>query len=62
MAAKNDITGDSIQTKVTSKAYSDGWDKIFGNKEDSLPDVEVLEKIVKKELDKMEKFENESKK
>ena len=29
---------------------------------DTMPDVEVLEKIVKKELNKMEKFNNESKK
>lgn len=32
MAAKNDITGDSIKSKVSSKAYADGWDRIFGNK------------------------------
>lgn len=32
MAAKNDVTGDSIQTKGPSKAYSDNWDKIFGQK------------------------------
>jgi len=32
MAAKNDITGDSIQTKGPSKAYSDNYDAIFGKK------------------------------
>lgn len=32
MAAKNDVTGDSIKTKTQSKAYSDNWEKIFKNK------------------------------
>lgn len=32
MAAKNDITGDSIRTKTGNhKAYADGWNRIFGN-------------------------------
>lgn len=26
MAAKNDVTGDSIKTKVTSDAYRSNWD------------------------------------
>lgn len=33
MATKNDVTGDSIQTKAPSKAYSDNWEKIFGKKD-----------------------------
>ena len=32
MVAENDITGDSIQSKVNSKAYQDNLDKIFGDK------------------------------
>ncbi len=33
MAAKNDITGDEIKSKISSsKAYADGWDRIFGKK------------------------------
>jgi|TARA_B110000908_G_scaffold142511_1_gene170744 hypothetical protein len=32
MATKNDITGDTIQTKIGGKDYADGWDRIFGNK------------------------------
>lgn len=32
MSSKNDITGDPIQTRGATKAYSDGWDAIFGNK------------------------------
>lgn len=30
MAAKNDITGDSIISKINSKAYEENIDKIFG--------------------------------
>lgn len=32
MVAKNDITGDSIQTKGNSKAYAENLEKIFGDK------------------------------
>lgn len=32
MAAKNDVTGDSIRTKTSTKAYASGWDRIFGKK------------------------------
>lgn len=28
----NDITGDAIRTRAPSKAYSDGFDRIFGKK------------------------------
>ena len=34
MVTKNEITGDKIQTKPTTKEYADGWDAIFGNKEE----------------------------
>jgi len=33
MASRNDITGDSIQTKSSSQAYRDNWDLAFGKKE-----------------------------
>ena len=33
MVAKNDITGDSIQTKGTSEAYRDNYDLIFRKKD-----------------------------
>lgn len=29
MAAKNDITGDSIKSKPNTDAYAKGWDRIF---------------------------------
>lgn len=32
MAAKNDVTGDAIRTKTSTKAYAAGWDRIFGKK------------------------------
>ena len=32
MVAKNDITGDSIQTKQSSKLYQENLDRIFGDK------------------------------
>ena len=32
MVARNDITGDSIQTKGTSNAYRDNYDLIWGKK------------------------------
>lgn len=32
MAAKNDITGDSIQTRGTSEAFRNNYDLIFGKK------------------------------
>lgn len=32
MVAKNDITGDSIQSRVGSKAYSENVERIFGEK------------------------------
>ena len=32
MATKNDITGDSIQTRGTSEAYRSNYDLIFGKK------------------------------
>tara|TARA_Y100000004_G_C8583213_1_gene273297 strand:+ start:249 stop:449 length:201 start_codon:yes stop_codon:yes gene_type:complete len=32
MTTKNDVTGDLIRSKTDGqKAYSDGWDAIFGN-------------------------------
>lgn len=39
MAAKNDITGHSIQTGVTTKAYEDNWERIFGKKDKKAEEV-----------------------
>lgn len=36
MASKNPITGDEIKTKgVTTDAYRDSWERIFGTRPDS---------------------------
>jgi hypothetical protein len=35
MAAKNDITGDSILSKVSSKAFDEGYDRIWSKKKKS---------------------------
>jgi hypothetical protein len=44
MATKNDVTGDSIRSKLgNQKAYSANWDKIFGKKK----------KVTKKKSEKM---------
>ena len=32
MTTRNDITGDKIQTKPSTEAYSAGYDNIFGKK------------------------------
>lgn len=32
MATRNDITGDSLISKGTTKAYRDNYERIFGNK------------------------------
>ena len=39
MAAKNDITGDSIQTRGISNAYRDNYDLIWGKKKVDNTDV-----------------------
>ena len=33
MATKNNITGDTLITKVNNKNYEDNYDKIFGRKQ-----------------------------
>ena len=47
MTARNDITGDVLQTKNTSDSYREGWDRIFGKKD-------TKEQPVNKELEEKE--------
>ena len=48
MVARNDITGDSIQTKGVTDAYRDNYDAIFGKKKKT--DAEKFdEQVVMKE-------------
>ena len=44
MVAKNDITGDSIQSRNTTKAYEDNFDRIFRNKKKT--DEEKFEEAI----------------
>lgn len=46
MSSKNDITGDAIKTRPMNDKYSEGWDRIFGQRKrafdeaiDSPPDM-----------------------
>ncbi len=43
MVARNDITGDAIQTKGNSNAYRDNYDLIWGKKK-MTPSVENMKK------------------
>lgn len=43
MVARNDITGDAIQTRGSSDAYRDNYDLIFGKKKNKVIDSEVLD-------------------
>jgi len=43
MVARNDITGDAIQTKGNSNAYRDNYDLIWGKKK-MTPKVEDMKK------------------
>lgn len=43
MVARNDITGDAIQTRGVSDAYRDNYDLIFGKKKKKDVDPEVLD-------------------
>lgn len=40
MVAKNDITGDKLQSKLNTKEYEDNFDKIFGKKKHNLERAE----------------------
>tara|TARA_B110000285_G_scaffold178506_1_gene200760 strand:+ start:864 stop:1046 length:183 start_codon:yes stop_codon:yes gene_type:complete len=49
MTTKNDITGDSIQSRHSGqKKYADNWEKIFGKKkgqaQQDLPSAEDIQK------------------
>lgn len=43
MVARNDITGDAIQTRGSSDAYRNNYDLIFGKKKNKVVDSEVLD-------------------
>lgn len=43
MVTKNDVTGDAIQTKVSSKAYLNNYDSIFNKKDFKTKQKELTE-------------------
>lgn len=47
MASKNDITGDTIQSKTLSKQGRDNWDNIFGKKKKTVESVKKHKDINK---------------
>jgi len=52
MVAKNDITGDSIQSKVTSQKYRDNYDDIFRKVDHKEGDeVDQLNRIKETDID-----------
>lgn len=56
MAAKNDVTGDSIKTKTgNATAYAKGWDRIFGSKrtKDRTPSGELAEPVRRRAANKV---------
>lgn len=42
--SKNDITGDRIRSKPTSKQYQDNWDLVFDKKAAKLKRAESLKR------------------
>jgi hypothetical protein len=40
MTAKNDITGDKLQSKITNKKFRDNWDNIFFSMETKKEQIE----------------------
>lgn len=48
MATKNDVTGDTIQTKNTSDLYRQNWEKIFGKKKKKKDDQRASNGNVRK--------------
>lgn len=54
MVARNDITGDSIQTRGTSKAFLDNYDLIFRKKTNTIEEStkeEFLQELVNADHD-----------
>lgn len=52
MTARNDITGDSIQSRVPSQQYKDNWDKIFGEALEEVQEVRQESRTLYEELEK----------
>ncbi len=42
MTSVNDITGDLIKSRSSNDKYREGWERIFGNKEEVPPPAEEV--------------------
>ena len=49
MVAKNEFTGDMIQSKPPTDAYKNGWERIFGNKQKQEADKPPVDDTTKPE-------------
>lgn len=56
MATKNDITGDSIQTKATTDAYRDNYDRIFGKTKTSHKLYDLPKEIIAEIIEDIAKY------
>jgi hypothetical protein len=54
---KNDITGDSLHTGSSTDAYRDGWDRIFGKKEEPVFHLRSYGDVTEQELIELTKKE-----
>jgi hypothetical protein len=43
--ARNDVTGDWLQSKPNNEMFENGWDRIFGKKK-PIPHEEMVEKML----------------
>ena len=60
MVAKNDITGDNIQSKVSTKQYQDNYDKIFRKTPKEIDDAKALDEAFE-QAEQFNKLRNEQK-
>ncbi len=63
MVARNDITGDAIQSRTSSKAYSDNYDNIFRKKDNTGTDKNENQDVLSTEdcvLDALEEYKRQA--
>jgi hypothetical protein len=63
MVAKNDITGDNIQSKSPTQSYRDNYDKIFKNKDNTGTDKNEYQDVLSTEdcvIDALEEYKRQA--
>jgi len=63
MVAKNDITGDSMQSKNTTDAYRDNYDKIFKKENNTGTDKNEFQDVLSTEdcaIDALEEYKRQA--